>query len=443
MPPSTVATSAPGKVLLAGGYLVLDRKHTGLVFGLSARINVVTSHIPTIEGVELNEIVVESPQFVDAQWRYGYRASTDGVKVTQLQVGPELKANPFVETTLSYALSYIHHVGKKDMSPAKVTILADDDYYSNPGTATTSKGERFVSFGVPLSGAHKTGLGSSAALVTSLTASLLSYYLTLDLDTDRGRRTLHNLAQAAHCAAQGKVGSGFDVAAAVYGSCLYRRFSPDVLSAVPEAGSPGFAERLAAVVDDAAGDVWDVEVAGGDVRLPPGVVLRMCDVDCGSQTVGMVKKVLTWRGHEPDASARLWGELQTRNEDLAAALRDGGDRGEEQVAGVLSQKLEAVRRLVRDMGARSGVPIEPESQTRLLDALGGVDGVYGGVVPGAGGYDALALLMRDDEATKKRVDDFLDGWSRDHDDSKVKLLKVKGEVEGVRKEELDVYAGWL
>ena len=32
----TVAVSAPGKVLLAGGYLVLDRKYTGLVFELSA-----------------------------------------------------------------------------------------------------------------------------------------------------------------------------------------------------------------------------------------------------------------------------------------------------------------------------------------------------------------------------------------------------------------------
>jgi len=83
-----VAVSAPGKVLLAGGYLVLDRAYTGLVFGLSARINVVARHIPTSEGVQLSEIVVDSPQFLEAQWRYGFHLAPErgGIKVTQFQV---------------------------------------------------------------------------------------------------------------------------------------------------------------------------------------------------------------------------------------------------------------------------------------------------------------------------------------------------------------------
>jgi len=82
------AVSAPGKVMLAGGYLVLDRTYTGLVFGLSARINVIAQEIPTSEGVHLTEIIVNSPQFLEAQWRYGYHLTKEdgGIKVTQLQV---------------------------------------------------------------------------------------------------------------------------------------------------------------------------------------------------------------------------------------------------------------------------------------------------------------------------------------------------------------------
>jgi phosphomevalonate kinase len=81
------AVSAPGKVLLAGGYLVLDRAHTGLVFGLSARIHVVVRDIDTSAGVELAEMVVQSPQFRHASWIYGYRLTEElgGVHVTQLQ----------------------------------------------------------------------------------------------------------------------------------------------------------------------------------------------------------------------------------------------------------------------------------------------------------------------------------------------------------------------
>ena len=84
---TSVATSAPGKVLLAGGYLVLDRTYTGLVFGLNARIHVHVKTLPTVPGVALSEIIVRSPQFREADWRYGYRLTEDdgGVGVTQLK----------------------------------------------------------------------------------------------------------------------------------------------------------------------------------------------------------------------------------------------------------------------------------------------------------------------------------------------------------------------
>ncbi|KAI1078200.1 Phosphomevalonate kinase [Whalleya microplaca] len=443
MPTTPTAVSAPGKVLLAGGYLVLDKDYTGLVFGLSARINVIAQEIKTSPGVQLTEIVVDSPQFLKAQWRYGYHLAPEngGIKVIQLQVGSAINPNPFVEITLAYALTYIasaaHLRASSTFDPAHFTILADNDYYSQPHSSSSdSNPTRFAKFPTELKDAHKTGLGSSAALVTSLTAALLSHYLppaAFDPATEAGRRTLHNLAQAAHCAAQGKVGSGFDVAAAVYGSCHYRRFSPAVLQAVPEVGTPGFAPALAACVDSV--DAWDARVEADGVVLPPGVALRMCDVDCGSQTVGMVKKVLQWRQEDPEGSRKLWDDLQARNAALGAVLSEGKV---DEIRGAVA----AVRELIRDMGVRSGVPIEPESQTALLDALTEVEGVYAGVVPGAGGFDALALLVKDDEETERRITTFLEKWSKEKG-GVVRLLGVKGETEGVRKESLKQYVGWI
>lgn len=82
-----MAVSAPGKVFLAGGYLVLDQAHKALVLGLSARISVVAAPIATSPGVQLTEIVVTSPQFLNAEWRYGFHLRNDdgGIVVTQLQ----------------------------------------------------------------------------------------------------------------------------------------------------------------------------------------------------------------------------------------------------------------------------------------------------------------------------------------------------------------------
>lgn len=86
----------------------------------------------------------------------------------------------------------------------------------------------------------KTGLGSSAAMTTAVVAALLHYLGVVNLSsTDNHIQeekdtavldVVHIIAQTAHCIAQGKVGSGFDVSSAVYGSQRYVRFSPEVLS---------------------------------------------------------------------------------------------------------------------------------------------------------------------------------------------------------------------
>jgi hypothetical protein len=87
-PLKPTAASCPAKVLVAGGYLVLDRKYTALVFGLDARIHTVVEPISMRAGVTISEITVKSPQFNEAIWEYGYRSQFQdaGISVTQLSV---------------------------------------------------------------------------------------------------------------------------------------------------------------------------------------------------------------------------------------------------------------------------------------------------------------------------------------------------------------------
>lgn len=107
------AVSAPGKVLLTGGYLVLDRNYTGTVFALDARIHAIVqqlrrrsrqlsaspfdavregaeqqaggSVIVNDTSIEEETITVRSPQFLDAVWEYKLKRYEDGggVKVVQ------------------------------------------------------------------------------------------------------------------------------------------------------------------------------------------------------------------------------------------------------------------------------------------------------------------------------------------------------------------------
>lgn len=110
-----------------------------------------------------------------------------------------------------------------------------------------AKLDPFCSLGIDIGSVHKTGLGSSAALITSLVSALLVHFggipsstigpsITGPLPFVEHENTLvnelaivHNVAQYTHCLAQGKVGSGFDVSSAMYGSQVYQRFDSDVL----------------------------------------------------------------------------------------------------------------------------------------------------------------------------------------------------------------------
>lgn len=131
-----------------------------------------------------------------------------------------------------------------------------------------------------------------------------------DKDVQANKRVIHNIAQTAHCAAQGKVGSGFDVAAAVYGSCEYNRFSPETLHNIPSLGTNEYRNFMESE--------WDVTVV--PFTLPPRSAIIMGDIKGGSSTPNMVKKMLQWRDTDTEAS-KMWKKLSDDNYAVITQLR--------------------------------------------------------------------------------------------------------------------------
>jgi phosphomevalonate kinase len=88
------------------------------------------------------------------------------------------------------------------------------------------------------------------------------------------------------------------------------------------------------------------------------------------------------------------------------------------------------------MSDKSGVSIEPPTQTRLLDFCSTCPGVVGGVVPGAGGYDAVALLVENDDELLAELSRQLAGWRSIAEEKsnvsigKVSLLGVRQDTRG-------------
>lgn len=428
MSSTTTIVSAPGKVLAAGGYLVLDQQYPGVVISTSSRFYTV---IQASSG-SANQIVVRSPQFLQAEWRYTVTYNDAGIQVIPQEDSIGGK-NKFVHLALQHTLnlvSEIHSVAQvqeKLVQGLDIAAVGDNDFYSQraqlqslglPRTIKSlSQITPFCHNGVKLTDVHKTGMGSSAALITSLVSALLLHFAAIS-ETDfavlegAGRRLAHNAAQFVHCLAQGKVGSGFDVSSAVFGSQIYRRFSPGVLD--PLMKGEFATGSLKSVLNSST---WDYSSC--PIQLPPLTRLVLADVEAGSDTPSLVGKVLKWREHEEscEIAKNLWTQIDELNRSLAVQLnilsqsyeknREEYEQTIRQITSLPAQQWESIspafyrlhqttqqiRNLMRRMGDLAGVEIEPEQQTHLLDQSIEQAGVVGGGVPGAGGYDAIWLLV--------------------------------------------------
>lgn len=130
--------SAPGKVLITGGYLVLDPAYEGTVIATSSRFFTV---VTPSASVPRDTIRVRSPQFLEAEWNYSLASASDGlVGVTP---SPANKTNnKFVEIALRETLKVIQAIisvdalndtlidERSERCGLKVEIVGDNDFYS-------------------------------------------------------------------------------------------------------------------------------------------------------------------------------------------------------------------------------------------------------------------------------------------------------------------------
>ena len=365
----SISVSSPGKVLVSGGYLILDSKSPpGLVISTSSRfystastISSSTLLLPTNDATNSSNggsiyVLVESLQF-RTQWKFTLQTCAP---FNLSPVSVDSKRNPYAEFAIELGISAvcgskeaIQRVEKflKELVTGgyslKFQLQADNEFYSQRlhlesrglpiNLASLSSLPKFLP--CPLTGGegsevivNKTGLGSSAALVTSLVGATAALFTRGSNNSREGsssdsdeffnnsaefRSTIHNAAQIAHGLAQGKVGSGFDVSSATFGSILFSRIPPDVLGAFMEEALESvcgktatvdsfaaFSDKLARVslgcqsstVNDggkADDGLW--KFTAEPLLLPRGVSIMLADVVGGSETPSMVRKVLAWR----------------------------------------------------------------------------------------------------------------------------------------------------
>ncbi len=362
--------SAPGKILWIGGYSVLERPNVSFVTGVDKRV---FATIEKSDGVSLI-----SKQF-------GYELEGTIGANGEITLTGEDGGAKFVKAACQSSCAYLAHKGKP-VSGFELKTVSDG------------------AFGVEV----KAGLGSSAAVTVASVGAVLALH---GYGVETNRELVHKLSQYSHYVAQGKVGSGFDIAAAAVGASSYVRYSPAFVTEHPFPAS--------------IGEEWDFEVR--HVPVPPQFCVAAASLGKSASTSEMVKKVNAWKAAQPEAYARLMAEYNGANIRTIAALEklssDFNRFNLEDFRAWFGQG----RLQKKTLGEKSGTDIESDGYTALIEESE-KNGAFVACLPGAGGGDSIAAFCLG-KKKKEELKAFWAGYG-------LKVLDVGISNDGVRMEPL-------
>ncbi|MFH1247164.1 MAG: hypothetical protein V1644_02170 [Candidatus Micrarchaeota archaeon] len=377
-----VIVSAPGKILWIGGYAVLERPNVSFVTGVDKRVYCEATELPA------EKIAISSPQF-----NLNVEGNFDDKKVTLSCDEETNKKASFVKTAIESTLAYLATNGKT--KGVKVKTISDP------------------AFGF---GDTKSGLGSSAAVTTAVVAAVLSLH-GVNISNEESRHLIHKIAQYSHSTSQGKIGSGFDIAASVFGGHEYVRYSPDVVKTDD--------------VNKALANKWDYTATQLAVPAEFETVVANIEGESAS-TSAMVKKINEWKASDPAGYKELMAKINEADVNSVKYLRLVNEERDIKAKGKLLEEFKhwfnQARLLTKELGTKSGAPIETEELTKLIDASL-QNGAFVCRLPGAGGGDSIAAWCLGSVQTTK-----LKTFWQNNPFKKVTVIKLSISNEGVRVE---------
>ncbi|MCG3108083.1 Phosphomevalonate kinase [Metallosphaera sp. J1] len=226
----------------------------------------------------------------------------------------------------------------------------------------------------------KTGLGSSSAGTVALTGCLI-YTLEGKLDVD----LVYRLSQRANYRRQKGIGSGFDIAAATFGSVVYRRYN----------------------------DINKVDSTIKKLQIPDNLQILLGFTGRSANTVNLVRRFE--EAKENQRFKEVMHEIEIDNE-MAIKLLE---------LGKVDAAIPHIKLARRNLNLLSkqvvGVELETEEDRKLM-ALAEKNGALISLMPGAGGGDLIMALGENLEKVRE-------AWQK----MSIRTIDVKQD-EGVRVE---------
>ncbi|MBI3413064.1 MAG: phosphomevalonate kinase [Candidatus Aenigmarchaeota archaeon] len=329
--------SAPGKLMIAGEWAVLELGHPCIVAAVNRRVH---SEIKNSEKyiVSLPEFGIENTEGIFYNDKFSWNNKVDEEKLM------------FTKSAIETALGFL-----EKSKPFNLISRGEDTQIS-----MNSK-------------LKKIGFGSSAAAVVSNISAILELN-GVDISKKESKDTIYKLSALAHYYAQGKLGSAFDIAASVYGEIIvYRRFDAEQVVKKIESG--------ASIKDIVSMDWPGLFVE--ELKVPEGLNLNIFWTGDSASTPAMIKQMGDFKISNVQKYNKICSQIKSIVNRLIDACKNGN---RDEIIRLLNANEEILRTLTKE----SGVNIETE-KLKQLSEIAKKSGAAG-KLSGAGGGDCGIVI---------------------------------------------------
>lgn len=337
-----IRIKTPGKLMVAGEFAVLEPYHQLIVTAVDRFL------YTTIQDSKIFEVHIENYKLFHQRFHFDGR---------EAKFEKEGKAIRFVKSALTTTLTYLREKNI-DVTPFTLTIQSELD--------DTKSGQKY-------------GLGSSAAVVTSVTTAILTKFL----NDKPNKEIIFKLAAIAHTKTQGS-GSGADIAASTYGGVLkYASFQAEWLLAKLEQ-----MESLRKFVEEEKWTYLTIE----QLQLPPSLFFCVGWTGKPASTKSLVGEIKRLKEKDPKSYEQF---LENSKRAVQLIVRGMEENDIDQ----FYKGIENNRKALSEIGQIANVEIE----TKKLYILSIEAKRFGGAgkLSGAGGGDCGIAFVPSKEASEK------------------------------------------
>ncbi len=331
-----ISVKAYGKILVFGAYSILEPGNIGLV------VNVNKGTTATIEESKKFEIILHD---FDIKTDFSYNEDKIVIKDRNERLN-------FIKSAIQYSLEYLRY-RKIPIKKFRLTTFNDSE--------------------LSIIG-RKTGLGSSATSTVSSVAAIMKFHEIED------KNMIYKISRYAHYMAQGS-GSGFDVAAAVYGSHFFvseKEKIGNFTSYIENAKTPKIEKYT-----------W-----------PNSIFLLLVFSGRSASTKEFVKKVLEFK----ERNSNRYKVFMKKYNGVNLKLKSNFEKNDIENIKIHLEKSWKMR---KKLGELAKADIEPVDFTETFFGMK-KNGAFAAGLTGAGGGDSI-LTMFKNKADKENLIKYLGG----------------------------------